>query len=341
MKENAPTAHLVRCLVRGRRKAQLVAAILRLGIPDALGEGTVRLADLAAAMGVGAARLRRLLRAARAAGLVEEEPRGCFRNTPASSLLRAGIPGSLRDEACHMLSAWTRIAWESLEHSVRTGGNGFVHATGRSVFEFLREHPDESAVFHAFQAEVARRNLPALLAARCLPTTGTVVDVGGSGGELLAAMLEAAPDLRGTLFDLPEVIAGASDAPRPRLGGRLRLVAGDFFREVPAGADAYVLSHILHDWPDDRAARILDRVATAMSPASAVLVIENMRGAAGSSLPLAYLDVQMLAAWGGRERSLDEYRGLLDRAGLALADARLVDERGGLTVLTASLQTSN
>src|SRR5262249_44240782 len=99
MKENAPTADLVRCLVRGRRKAQVVAAIRRLGTPDALGEGTVRLADLAAALGVGAARLRRLLRAARAVGLVQEEPRGCFRNTPASSLLRAGIPGSLHDEA--------------------------------------------------------------------------------------------------------------------------------------------------------------------------------------------------------------------------------------------------
>lgn len=319
----------------------MVAAYLRHGLPDALGDGAVRPADLAEALDVGAADLRRLLRAARAVGLVEEEPRGWFRSSPASSLLRAGTPGSLRDEACHVLSAWTRITWESLEHSVRTGRSGFVHATGRSVFEFLREHPDEAAVFHAFQAEVMRRSLPALLAARRLPTTGTVVDVGGGEGALLAAMLEAAPDLRGTLFDLPEVIARVRSTPRPQLGDRFRVAAGDFFGAIPAGAGAYVLSHVLHDWPDERAACILRRVAAAMSPASTALVIENIRPAAASSLPLAYLDVQMLAAWEGRERTLDEYRSLLAGAGLALADARLVDPRGGLTVLTAVPQVSS
>jgi SAM-dependent methyltransferase len=301
----------------------------------------VPLPDLAAGLGVGAPDLRRLLRAARAIGLFREAPRGWLRNSAASSLLRAGVPGGLRDEARHVLSTWTRIAWDGLEHSVRTGRSGFVHATGRSVFAFLRDHPDEAAAFHAFQAEVARRNLPALLAARCLPTSGSVVDVGGGGGTLLAAMLHAAADLRGTLFDLPEVIARARPALRPGLGGRLRLVAGDFFREVPAGADAYVLSHVLHDWPDARAARILERVAAAMTPASRVLVIENVRPASGSSLLLAYLDVQMLAAWEGRERTLDEYRSLLRGARLALTDTRLAAPRGGLSVLTATRHMSN
>jgi SAM-dependent methyltransferase len=338
MSDNAAAADLVRTLVRGGRRAQVLAAVLRLGIPDALGDGAVPLPDLAAGLGVGAAELRRLLRAARAIGLFREAPRGWLRNSPASSLLRAGVPGGLRDEARHVLSTWTRIAWDGLEHSVRTGRSGFVRATGRSVFEFLRDHPGEAAVFHAFQAEVARRNLPALLAAGCLPRSGSVVDVGGGGGALLAAMLRTAPGLRGTLFDLPEVIDRARRAPRPELGDRLRLVAGDVFREVPAGADAYVLAHVLHDWPDARAARILERVAAAMTPASRVLVIENVRAGSGSSLLLAYLDVQMLAAWEGRERTLEEYRRLLRGAGLALAESRLVEPRGGLSVLTASPQ---
>ena len=315
----------------------MLAVVLRLGIADEVGDGAVPLADLAARLGAGPTDLRRLLRAAIAVGLFQEEPPGWVRNSPASSLLRADAPGGLRDEARHVLSTWTRIAWSGLEHSVRTGRSGFVHATGRSVFEFLRDDPGEAAVFHAFQAEVARRNVPALLAARCLPTSGTVVDVGGGDGTLLASMLKAAPDLRGTLFDLPEVIARAGQTPRPELGDRLRLAAGDFFGEVPAGADAYLLSHVLHDWPDPRAAQILQRVAAAASPASGVLVIENVRPAAGTSLLLAYLDVQMLAAWEGRERTLEEYRNLLDRADLTLTDSRVVDARAGLSVLTAML----
>jgi hypothetical protein len=334
MPQNARAADLVRRLVQGRRRAEVAAAVLRLGLPDALGDGAVPMSELAG--------VRRLVRAARAVSLVEDGPAGTIRNTPAATLLRADVPGSLRDEARHVLSAWTRIAWDGLEHSVRTGRSGFVHATGRSVFAFLREHPDEAAAFHAFQAEVARRNLPALLpallAAGCLPASGTVVDVGGGDGALLTALLAAAPDLRGTLFDLPEVIDRARLAPHAELGDRLRLAAGDFFREVPAGADAYVLSHVLHDWPDERAALILRRVAAAMAPGSRVLVIENARSDAVSSLVLAYLDVQMLTAWEGRERTLDEYRALFRGAGLTPLDARPVDRRG-LTVMSSRQYT--
>jgi hypothetical protein len=334
MPHNARAADLVRRLVRGRRRAEVAAAVLRLGLPDALGDRAVSRPELAAALPAGEADLRPLLRAARAAGLVQDGPAGTVRNTPVGALLRGDVAGSLRDEARHVLSAWTRIAWDGLEHSVRTGRSGFVHATGRSVFAFLRDYPDEAAAFHAFQAEVARRNLPALLAAGCLPASGTVVDVGGGDGTLLAALLAAAPGLRGTLFDLPEVIDGARLTPRPELGDRLRLVAGDFFREVPAGADAYVLSHVLHDWPDERAAVILRRVAAAMAPASRALVIENVRPDARPGLVLAYLDVQMLAAWEGRERTLDEYRALFRGAGLTPLDARAVDRRG-LTVMSS------
>src|SRR5215472_835590 len=227
MSQNAPPRDLVRALVRGRRRAQVLAGVLQLGVPDALGDDAVPMRELAGRLGADPAELRRLLRAARAVGLFREEPPGWIRHSPASALLRSGVPGGLRDEAHHVLSTWTRIAWDGLEHSVRTGTSGFVHATGRSVFEYLRDHPGEADVFHAFQAEVARRGLAALLAAGCLPTSGTVVDVGGGEGALLAALLEAAPRLRGTLLDLPEVIARVR---RPELGGRLRLAAGDFFR---------------------------------------------------------------------------------------------------------------
>jgi hypothetical protein len=332
MSQNAAPGDLVRALVRGRRRADVLAAVLELGIPDALGGDAVPLPDLAVRLGADPAVLRRLLRAAGALGLFREEPPGWIRHSPASVLLRSAAPGGLRDEARHVLSTWTRIAWDGLEHSVRTGTSGFVHATGRSVFEHLRDHPAEAEVFHAFQAEVARRGRAALLAAGCLPTSGTVVDVGGGRGALLAALLESAPGLHGTLFDLPEVIARVS---RPEPGDRLRLAAGDFFRDVPAGADAYLLSHVLHDWPDAHAARILERVAAAATPASRVMVIENVRPRSGGGLLLAYLDVQMLAAWEGRERTLDEYRDLLRGAGLALTDSGVVDPRRGLTVLTA------
>src|SRR5262249_27031450 len=136
----------------------------------------------------------------------------------------------------------------------------------------------------------------------------TVVDVGGGNAALLIGILRAAPRLEGVVFDQPHVVDGAKkEIEAAGLSDRCRAVGGDFFREVPGGADAYLLKHVLHDWDDDSALTILERCHLAMSTESKLLVIEGLyperidqssesRGAAAN-------DVNMLVNTGGRQRS--------------------------------------
>lgn len=318
----------VRDLVHGRWKADVVRAVLELRLPDLLGDRTRPTAELAAAAGADPDRLRRLLVLAVAIGLFTRTDRDALANNAASALLRADHPRSLRTEAMHALSSWNRIAWDHVDTAVRIGSSGFRAATGTSVFDYLADHPDQAADFHAFQAQVTRRNVTALLSRYDFPAGATVVDVGGGTGALLRTVLSGRSDLRGVLYDQPEAAAAAPAVDR------VTAVGGDFFVSVPAGGDVYVLSHVLHDWPDGDVLRILSRVAAAMGPGSTLLVLENVRDD-DASLLVAYLDLLMLTAWGSRERSPEEYGRLLDRAGLVLVDREVLEPWSRLAALTA------
>jgi hypothetical protein len=135
-------------------------------------------------------------------------------------------------------------------------------------------------------------------------------------------VLVAHPAARGVLFDRPHVLAGAGTVLRDAgVADRVRVVPGDFFAEVPAGADAYVLARILHDWPDEDAVRILDRVRAAMAPDARVLLLEGVVGPPNEDQWVKFLDLMMLVSAGGRERTEDEWRALLAAAGLELVGA--------------------
>src|SRR5262249_3507157 len=210
-------------------------------------------------------------------GLLDADGQGRFRATGASRMLRRDHPRSLRAEARHALAPWTAIAWGQLEASVRDGVIGFERAAGMPLFEYLAEHPKEAEVFQALQAVQVRRNPGPPAATPPLPDPGAVVEGGGGNGPLPLAPLERTPGLRGVLYDRPEAIGQArAAAERSPAGSRLDLVTGDFFEGVPAGADTYLLSHVLHDWPDADAVRILRGIAGAMLAESELLLIENL-----------------------------------------------------------------
>jgi O-methyltransferase domain len=146
----------------------------------------------------------------------------------------------------------------------------------------------------------------------------------GGNGTLLAHILRAHPSLRGTLFDLPEVVVRA----RPRLRelgltDRCDTVGGDFFAEVPAGADAYLLKHVIHDWNDDRGVAILDNCRKAMSASAKLLIVEGVYpqriDQSEASRGTAANDVNMLVCTGGRQRSEPEFQSLYAAAGLRLS----------------------
>lgn len=197
-------------------------------------------------------------------------------------------------------------------------GSSFEETFGRGFWEWLAEHPEDRAAFD----EKMRARLPALLemvAAYDWPTTGHVVDVGGGTGTLLTDVLTRRPGLTGTHFDVPQTIAAAGDVVRASgTADRCTLMSGDFFDAVPAGGDLYLLSQIIHDWPDDEAVRILTAVREAMGDGARVLLLEGVMPEGDAPGPLATLDLHMLAMFGAGERDRGQWEALLGRAGLRL-----------------------
>jgi hypothetical protein len=326
----------VRSLVHGLWRADVVRAVLDLELPDRIGDATMPVKELAAAAGADPGRLERLITLSVSIGVLEQRADHTVANNAASALLRSDHPGSMRPEAMHALATWSRIAWDNVASAVVHGGSGFEPAVGTGVFPYLAGHPDQAADFDAFQAVVTARNAAALVAGWNPPEGATVIDVGGGNGQLLSTLLLRRPDLTGVVLDRAAAVTAVKHrvSAEPRLADRLTGVAGDFFVSVPAGGDVYLLSHVLHDWDDDDAVRLLATVAARMGEGASLVILENVDDDPDALL-VAYLDLLMLTAWGSRERSPDAYARLLSRAGLELVGSELLEPRSRLAVLTA------
>lgn len=303
-----------------------LGVIARLGIADQLGEGPRTAEALAAEAGVDAASLARVLRLLAGAGVFEDRGDDTFALTPMGEALRANVPGSVRALVLVFSSEGIDAAWRDLEGSVRTGEPAFrrVAPGARSPYETMSTRPEATALFDEAMGISAAWSAPAVAAAVDFSTCHRVVDVGGGNGALLVGLLKAFPRLRGVVFDQAHAIARA----RPRvdaagLADRCDLVAGSFFDEVPRGADAYLLRHVLMDWDDERAAVILGKCRAAMAPGGRVLILERVYPARverrAADLSAATHDVNMLLRTGGRLRTVEEFRRLLAAAGLRLS----------------------
>jgi hypothetical protein len=303
-------------LVFGFFPAQVVQTLTRLGVPDALATGPLGLDELADRTGTRPGPLARLLRAAAGLGLVTQAAGGGYALTDGGQLLRSGTPDSMGNLAQLFCSDATWRAWGELEWSVRTGEPSFEKITGRSSFAHFAADPALNAVFTEAMAEGTRRAAPGIVAACDLTGVRTLVDVGGGNGTLLAAFLDAHPDLHGILFDTP---SGAVDLV---VGERCEVVTGDFFADVPA-ADAYVVKSVIHDWDDERSVAILSRIREAAPAHAVVFVVEPVLvdepAALDAQRTLLMSDLNMLVCTGGRERTEAEFAALLDAAGLRLA----------------------
>jgi hypothetical protein len=233
--------------------------------------------------------------------------------------LRTGVKGSLRGIADYCGSDWSWRAWGNLLETVRTGRTAFDAVFGEPAFDYLAKHPDESAVFNEGMTGFSSGIAPAVAEAYDFSAFKTVVDVGGGHGVLLTTILQAYPDVKGIVFDSPHVVAGAEETIRKAgLAERCRTVGGDFFESVPGGVDAYLMKHIIHDWPDDRAATILRNCRKAVNPGGKLLLVEVVL-APGNAADLGkVIDLEMLVIASGRERTEAEYRQLLAGAGWRL-----------------------
>src|SRR2546423_4688850 len=297
--------------------AQACYAAARLGIPDLLAAGPRTAADLAATAGADPQALRRILRALAAAGVMRRTTTGEYELTAVGELLRTDVPGSLHQTAI-MDGEEVYRAFAEIMYTARTGKPAFDKVFGGSFYAYLDGDPQAADTFHA---AMGGAGVPAAWADCDLTDVGTLVDVGGGTGGLLAQTLSRHPSLHGTLLELPDALRRASDT----LAGvidRVTLVEGSFFQAVPAGADAYVLSRVLHNWTDERAATILRRIRDVMPAGARLFVLEEFLPEEDDGPATGLVDLLMLVTLEGYDRSEAGYRALLEKAGFTVVAAR-------------------
>jgi hypothetical protein len=311
-------------LLTGHWLAQMLFAVTKLGVPDVLGARAMAPDAIAAKVGANAAYLRRVLRALASSGVFEEGARGRFKLTTLGKTLRSG-PGSVRDFALMIVAPYNYRSWERLTDAVLRGQTAFDLEFGRPIFEYLRAHPGDDRQFSASMAAISGTENEAVARAYPWRRHRQLVDVGGAHGHLLAAILRRHKKLRGVLYDQPQVVADAEASgfvSAPGVRGRCEVVGGSFFDSVPAGADAYLMKYILHDWDDAKCARILGHCRDAMAPGGRVLVVDRVIQPGNAPDWSKWLDINMLVGPGGQERTEAEFAALFASAGLRLVAAR-------------------
>lgn len=317
MSEPAPEQALWDFL-RGAMMTKALGIVADLGIPEALSAGPRPVAALARDTGVDADALYRILRALASDGVFAEEETGVFRATELSELLlRPGWKAF-----AHLFADVFYEAVADLDRAVRTGSATFPARYGEEFWPWLGARADERATFDAAMAE-GKETSATRLAGVDWGDGDTIVDVGGGNGSLLIGALRDRPNVRGIVFDVPE-----TDRDEDAFPANVQFVPGSFFDRVPTG-DAYVLSRILHDWDDDRAAAILSSIRTAARPGARLFVVETVLDTGNEANSAKWLDLLMLVLAGGRERTEREWSRLLESAGfepVAIQDA-LIEAR--------------
>jgi O-methyltransferase/methyltransferase family protein len=327
-------------LINGFMASRAVYVAAELALPDRLREGAKTADTLAGETQTDARSLRRLLRALASLGVVEEMQGDRFALTSLGAALRSDVPDTLRNFALFSGSDRVWRGWGALSHSVRTGQSAMAHLDGVDSFDYFAAHPQEAKVFNQAMEDVTRQVARDLVAAYGFTRFGTIVDVGGGNGALLASILAATPTLKGILFDLPSGNAEALDViTAAGVVQRCTVVAGDFFRSVPEGADAYILKSVIHDWNDEKAIAILKVCRKAMATQSTLFLIEHVMPKRMEVSPraqrMALRDLHMLVGPGGRERSEAEFDRLFALAGFARVSTSPLGTEGSFSLIEA------
>jgi hypothetical protein len=292
-----------------------VAATLQ--IADHLAEGPRVIEELADLTSTHAPSLHRLLRMLAGAGVFAETEPGHFGLTPLASTLQTGTPDSVRDWALFIAAPPVWAAWGDLLHSVRKGESAFEHTFEMPMFTYMNDHPELADAYNTWMAKQSELQNGAVMASYDFSASHTVVDVGGGHGATLAAILQSNPEVRGVLFDLPQVVDKVT-LPGT-IAQRCKIVAGDMLKSVPVGADAYILKRVLMDWSDEQASHALLNCRNAMVEDGKILVIEPVVPDGNDPSVSKFLDLIMLALQhGGRVRTESEHRALFEAAGLEL-----------------------
>src|SRR6185369_15607144 len=280
--------------------SRAVYVFARLGIPDLLKSGPKTVDELASATKMHAPSLYRVLRALSSIGFVSATADGRFAQTPLSETLVTDAPGSLRWFAVSELGQEHYPAWGNLMHSVKTGEIAFDNFFGADVWKYFQQNPEDAAVFNNSMSNMTAAANEAITSLYDFSQFGTIVDIGGGHGGLITAILKKNPEVKGMLFDAPEVIEGA----RPKieaagLSDRLETVAGNFFKSVPAGGDAYIMKWIIHDWDDEKSNTILRNCRSQMQANGKLILVDSVVPETDEPHFSKFIDLNMLVMTGG------------------------------------------
>jgi hypothetical protein len=305
-------------IISGFWISRAVYVIAKLGIPDILNSGPKTAEELASATNTDAPSLYRVLRALASVGVVNSEE-GRFALNALTETLVTDAPGSLRWFAISELGQEHYPAWGNLMHSVRTGEIAFDNFFGVDIWKYFANNPEDAAVFNDSMSGVTAVANEEILSLYDFSGFNKIVDVGGGHGGLITSVLKKNPNLKGVLFDAPEVIEGAqTKIEAAGLADRLETASGNFFEAVPAGGDAYIMKWIIHDWDDQKSNTILRNIRNQIPANGRLILIDSVVPETNEPHFSKFIDLNMLVMTGGKERTEKEFQELLAAAGFRL-----------------------
>ena len=307
----------------------------KLGIADLLKDGPKTVDYLSVATSTHEHSLYRVLRAVASVGVFTEQDGRSFANTPMSETLRSDLQNSVRDLVVWINEPEHWKIYGDLMHSVKTGEPAWDKTHGEPVFPYLfKTNTELGAIFNKAMTSYTHQTTAPLLEAYDFSSANVIADIGGGLGHLLGAVVQANQHATGVLFDLPEVLQGAPAMLRSfGVSGRVELVRGDFTQDIPVVADIYMLKHIIHDWYDEKNQVILGNIRNNMPDAAKILIIETVVPGGNDPHFSKIIDLEMLAAPGGMERTAKQFEELLEKSGLRLN--RIIPTKGMMSIIEA------
>lgn len=297
-------------------KARGIQIIAEHSIPDHLSNGSKTAQELAVLSGLHESSLQRLLSMLASHGIFNEDTQGKFSLTELSKLLVSHEPYSLAAYTKAPDNYW----WDTirdLDHSIKTGESAFEkNHEGKTFWQALGNNPESGQRFFAGMGNYSQPENDVFADMIDCRKFKTAVDVGAGKGGLIKALLARNQHLQGTLFDLDHVAQQAEQAPR------LDIQAGDFFKSVPAGADAYILKRVLLDWDDSKATEIMRTIRTAMRPDSKLFIIDGIITGHNQRDLAKDFDILMLGLFAGKHRTHHDFNQMFEKVGLEISSIK-------------------
>lgn len=294
--------------------SRVLHVIAELGVADMLGEAPTSAADLAAKTRTNSDAMFRSLRLLASHGIFAMSG-DKFSHTEGSRLLRQDHPRSLRPWVRMMGTPLNWNTYGLFEHTMRTGEPARSELIEGDFFaDHLPKHPELGKLFDESMTSSARQRIPEIVKSYDFSKFTTIADIGGGRGHLIDAVLAATPSAKGILFDLPHVVARAER----QAGDRLTIIGGSFFDSKLPVADAYLIMHVIHDWDDAESIDILKAIHRAAPKHAKLLMIERVITDGPGSENGKRMDIHMMTALSGRERTQAEFEKLFAASGFSL-----------------------